>query len=330
MGGQARKRTTRAHVPAPSRSRSWIQLPLWRRATALLGNGFRMVVLYGLRSWWRDLRMGSVAIGSLALVLLLGGILTLAGLGVARAVATEAGQVSALRIYVAPDATDDQVAALSSRLQADPRIASVHVVSSDEALSQAQGRPGLGSLADLSASNPFPASVDVKVKRVTDVGAVATSFASDPAADPAYPTSYDPNTYARLRQWTLIAGAIVGGLGLLFAFVAYTVAANAMRAVALARRDEVGLMRLLAARGWMLRGPFLIEGLTTGAFAGVAAAAVVGGAWLLAERFAAATYAEVLPGVGPAVIQDLAAGVILAGLALGSLTSLNSLRRLAT
>jgi cell division transport system permease protein len=274
--------------------------------------------------------MVSVAVGSLALVLLLGGSLALAGLGVANAVAAEASQVSSLRVYLAPTATDDQVAALSARLRADPRVASVHVVSTDEALAQAKGRPGLGPLAQLSSSNPFPASIDLKLRRVTDVGAVASDFTGDPAVDPAYPTSYDPNTYSRLRQWALVAAAVVGGLVLLFAFVSYTVAANAMRAVALARREEVGLMRLLAARGWMLRGPFLVEGVTTGAFAGVAAAAIVAAAWLLADRFAFATYAEVLPGVGQAAIQDLAAGIILAGVALGSLTAWNSLRRLAT
>ncbi len=330
MATQARKRRATVLLPSATRTRAWVRVPLWRRATALVGNTFRMVVLYGLRSWWRDLGMVSVAVGSLALVLLLAGFLTLAGFGVAHAVAAEADQVSALRIYVAPDATADQVAALSSRLTADSRVASVHAVSVDEALAQAQGRPGLGQLARVSSSNPFPASVDVKVKRVIDVGAVASDFAGDPAADPAYPTSYDPNTYSRLRQWTLIAGAVVGGLMLLFAFVAYSVAANAMRSVALARREEVGLMRLLAARGWMLRGPFLVEGITTGAFAGVAAAAVVGGAWLLADRFAAATYAEVLPGVGRIAIQDLAAGIIVAGLALGGLTAWNGLRRLST
>jgi cell division transport system permease protein len=329
MGTQARKRPE-VLPQSPARSRSWTRVPLWRRATALVGNSFRLVVLYGLRSWWRDLRMVSVAVGSLALVLLLAGSLALAGLGVAHAVAAEAGQVSSLRIYLAPDATDGQVAALSSRLKADPRVASIHVVSTDEALAQAQGRPGLGPLAQLSSSNPFPASIDIKVRRVTDVGVVASDFSGDPAVDPVYPTSYDANTYSRLRQWALMAAAVVGALVLLFAFVSYTVAANAMRAVALARREEVGLMRLLAARAWMLRGPFLVEGMTTGAFAGLAAAAVVGGAWLLADRFAYATYAEVLPGVGRAAIQDLAAGIIVAGLALGSLTAWNSLRRLAT
>ena len=43
-----------------------------------------------------------------------------------------------------------------------------------------------------------------------------------------------------------------------------------------------------------------------------------------------AAVAEVLPGVGRLAIQDLAAGIIVAGLALGSLTAWNSLRRLST
>jgi cell division protein FtsX len=308
--------------------RSWAEVPTWRRALALVTNAFRLVLLNGLRSWWRDLRMVMVAIGSLSLMLVLCGLLALAGLALARATALEAGQVAALRVYLAPDATDTEIQALKDRLAADPRVASVKLLTAEAAMAEARSRPGLGSLAGLASSNPFPSSLDVRLKHVTDVGAVAAEASGDPAADPAFPTSYDPGTYARLRQWALIAAAAGGGFALLFAFTAYVVAANAMRSVALARREEFSLMSLLAARGWMLRGPFVVEGLTTGAFAGVFAAAVVGGAWLLAQRFANATFAEVLPGVGAVAVQDLAAGLILAGIAVGSLTAWNGLRRL--
>ena len=310
-------------------NRRWVQVPGWRRLLAVLGNGYRMVLVYGLRSWWRDLRMIVVAIGSLSLMLLLCGLIALVGLGVARATAAEATQVSAVRVYLAPDATDSQVETLRSRLAADPRVASVALVSAEAAAAQAQARPGLGTLAGLASTNPFPASLDVQVKHVTDVSAVAAEATGDPAVDPDYPTSYDPNTFARLRQWALIVGAVGGGFLLLFAFTAYTVAANAMRSVALARREEVVLMSLLAARGWMLRGPFVVEGLTTGAFAGVFAAVIVAGAWLLAQRFATATFSEVLPGLGLATLQYLAAAIILGGIAIGSLTAWNGLRRLA-
>ncbi|TMD54775.1 MAG: hypothetical protein E6I85_05345 [Chloroflexi bacterium] len=308
--------------------RSWVQVPLWRRGLALVANAFRLVLLNGLRSWWRDLRMVVVAIGSLSLMLILCGLLALAGLAVLRATTLEAGQVASLRVYLAPDANDAQVQALQDRLAADPRVASVRLISSEAALAEAKTRPGLGTLAGLSSSNPFPASLEVGLRHVSDLGAVASEAGADPAADPDFPTSYDPGAFARLRQWALIGGAVAGGFGLLFAFTAYTVAANAMRSVALARREEVTLMSLLAARRWMLKGPFVVEGFTSGAFAGLLAAAAVGGGWLLAQRFATATFAEVLPGVGLTLIEDLAAGIILAGIAVGSLTAWTGLRRL--
>ena len=304
------------------------QIPRWRRLVALGANSFRLVVLNGLRSWRRDFRLTAPALGSMAMTLVLCGMLALVGIAVARVAAQQAGQASIVRVYLAADATPDAVAALKSRLIADPRVSSVTEVTAAQALAEANSRPGLQSLSSLSDTNPFPASLDVRVKQVTKVGAVAAEVTGDPAVDPSYPTSYDPGTYARLRQIALIAGGIGGGLLLLFALVAYAVSANAMRGIAAARRQEVTITRLLGARGWMLRGPFVTEGLMTGALAGALAGAVVAGAWLVATRFAADTYSQVLPGVGPDAVRYVIAAVIAAGLVLGALTSMLGFRRI--
>jgi cell division transport system permease protein len=162
---------------------------------------------------------------------------------------------------------------------------------------------------------------------VTDVAAVAKSVKGDPAVDPAYATSYDPDTYSRLQRFALIAGAIGGGILLLFAIVAYAVIANSMRGIAAARRQEVAITRLLGARGWMLRGPFVVEGLMTGALAGALAAALVAGAWLLAVQFEATLYAQLLPGVDTVAVQYVLAAVITAGLILGAATAMFGFRR---
>jgi cell division transport system permease protein len=304
------------------------QVPLWHRLAALSSNSFELVVWSGLRSWSRDLRLVAPALGSIALLLTLCGTLALIGLGIDRVAAQQATQASIVRVYLAPGASDGAVAALKARLLADSRVTSVTYISPEQALAEASGRPGLDGLASLSSANPFPASLDVRVRDVSAVGAVAMSVYGDPAVDPAYPTSYDPNTYSRLRRFALIAGAIGAGLLLLFAIVAYAVAANSMRGIAAARRQEVVITRLLGARGWMLRGPFVVEGLMTGAIAGVLAAAAVAGAWWLAINFESATYAQVLPGVGPASVQYAAAAVIAAGLVLGTLTSMLGFRRI--
>jgi len=303
------------------------ELPLWRRSAALLANSFRLVVLGGLRSWRRDLRLTAPALGSMALLLVLAGMIAMVSLAIANVAAYEVSQASVVRVYLASDATPEAVSALKARLVADPRVASVSYVTAEQALKEATSRPGLESLGSLSSSNPFPASLDVTVRSVNQVAAVAGSVTGDSAVDPTYPTSYDPDTYSRLRHIAFVIGAIGAALLLIFAVVAYAVSANAVRGVAAARRDEVTITRLLGARGWMLRGPFVVEGLMTGALAGALAGVIAGGAWLLASRFAAATYAQVLPGVGLTSMRYVVAAVIIAGLLLGAVTATLGFRR---
>ena len=302
-------------------------LPLWRRLVAQAANSYRLVILSGLRSWSRDVRLTAPAIGTMALLLLLCGTLAMVGIAIEGVATAQASQASLVRVYLAPDATSDAVAALKARLVSDPRVSSVTSVTAEQALAEASNRPGLDNLASLSSTNPFPASLDVQVRMVTQVGAVAASVQDDPAVDPSYPTSYDPNTYARLKHFALVAGGIGAGLVLLFGLVAYAVMANSMRVVATARRQEIGVIRLLGARGWMLRGPFVVEGMMVGALAGALAASAVAGAWLLATRFQSATYAQLLPGVDATAVQYILAAVLAAGLLLGALTALLGFRK---
>ena len=313
--------------PRPGHTTKVSRLPLWRRAAAFTANGYRLVVLSGLRSWSRDLRLTTPVVGTIALLLVLCGTLALVGIAVEKQVVDQAGQASMVRVYLADGATQDSVTALESKLKADSRVVSVRYVTPAQALAEAGNRPGLDNLASLSSANPFPASLDVKVRLPTQVAAVATSVKGDPAVDPTYPTSYDPDTYSRLRHFALVAGAIAGGIVLMFAVVAYVSVANAMRGVAASRRQEVAITRLLGARAWMLRGPFVVEGLTTGAVAGALAAALVGAAYLLALRFESTVYMQLLPGVDTTVVRYVLAAVITAGLVLGTATALLGFRK---
>ena len=319
--------------PAASRTRknghaAPARLPLWRRLIALADNSFRLVVLSGLSSWARDLRLTAPALGSMAMTLVLCGMLALVGISIATVAGEQAGQASIVRVYLATDASPSAVAALEDMLRADPHVSTVTEISAEQALQDAQNRPGLGALAGLAGSNPFSASLDVQAKQIGEVAAIAAEVVGDPAVDTTYPTSYDPGTYNRLRNIALVIGGIGAGLLLLFAVVAYAVAANSMRAIAAARQSEVTVTRLLGARVWMVRGPFVTEGLVTGALAGALAAAAVLGVWTLASGLGSQTYSQILPGVGPNSVRYVAAAVMVAGLALGALTAMLGFRRM--
>jgi ABC-type ATPase involved in cell division/cell division protein FtsX len=304
------------------------RLPLWRRLIAFADNSFRLVVLSGLSSWARDLRLTAPALGSMAMTLVLCGMLALVGISIATVAGQQAGQASIVRVYLASDATPSAIAALETRLRADPRVSTVTEISAEQALQEAQSKPGLGTLAGLTGSNPFSASLDVQVRQVGQVAAIAAEVVGDPAVDASYPTSYDPDTYNRLRNIALVIGGIGAGLLLLFALVAYAVAANSMRAIAAARHHEVTVTRLLGARGWMVRGPFVTEGLVTGALAGALAASAVLVVWTLAYGLWPHTASLILPGVGPDSVRYVAAALMVVGLALGAVTAMLGFRRI--
>ena len=76
-------------------------------------------------------------------------------------------------VYLADDATSDQVDQSRHELAALPHVRAVEHIDKSQALAQAQKRPGLGDLASLSDSNPFPASLEVHVDTPSNVPAVA-------------------------------------------------------------------------------------------------------------------------------------------------------------
>ena len=166
---------------------------------------------------------------------------------------------------------------LWDRLSKDPRVASVTYVTKAEALARAQQIPGLPQLAAATDSNPFPASLDVRVKNIDDVAAIDTLVRTDIAVDPVYPTSYDRGAYQRIQA--VLFGAAVAGFAFLslLGFVAVTVTMNSIRAAIHSRRDEVTIMQLVGAPRWMVRGPFVVEGAITGALSGAVAGLITFG-----------------------------------------------------
>jgi cell division transport system permease protein len=290
-------------------------------------NLFRYLVQGAARSWARNLGGTAPALGSMTLLLLMSGLVGVAGFALYNLEQVEAGQASLLHVYLRDDADATNVFNLQRQLLADPRIASVTYVTKDEALKRAQRIPGLPQLADSTNSNPFPASLDVQVKSIDDVAAIDESVRNNTAVDPVYPTSYDRGAYQRIQS-VLFGLAVAGAafLGML-GFIAVAVTANSIKAAIHARRDEIGIMQLVGAPRWMVRGPFVIEGAITGALAGLVAGLVTFGLTLAAISGASSTFTRFAPGVTLPVAGAAAALVLLIGFALGSGSSLISLRR---
>jgi cell division transport system permease protein len=296
-------------------------------ARVVVANTFRYLFFGAARNWFRNMGSIAPALGSMTLLLLMAGVAGLSGFAINNLEKVEAGQASLLHVYIRDGAPSADVNSLWDRLAADPRVANVNYVTTGQALERAQHMPGLPQLADASQSNPFPASLDVQVKSIDDVGAIAAFVRTDTAVDPVYPTSYDKGAYQRIQA--VIFGIAVAGFAFLavLGFVAVTVTINSVRAAIHSRRDEVTIMQLVGAPRWMVRGPFVVEGAITGALAGMAAGLATFGLTIAGISAGADTFTRFAPGVTFTVAAIAAIIVLATGIGLGSGSSLVSVRR---
>jgi cell division transport system permease protein len=303
------------------------RFPRRRLIQIVATNVARHVFGSAARNWVRNLAGTTPALGSMTLLLLMTGLVGLSGFALYNLEQYEAGQASVLHIYLRDDAAYQDVDSLWDRLSIDPRVATVTYTSKAQALAHAQSIPGLPALADASGSNPFPASLDVQVKNIDNMGTIDGMVRYDLAVDPVTPTSYDPGAYQRIQQ--VVFGLAVAGLAFLglLGFVAITVTANSIKAAIHARRDEITIMQLVGAPRWMVRGPFVVEGAITGALAGLVAGAVTLALGAGAISAGSSGFSEFAPGVTVATVVVAALAVLLAGVTLGSGSSLISLRR---
>jgi len=301
--------------------------PRRQRPLTVARNTFRHLFLDSARAWVRNLGATGPALGSMTLLLLLSGLVGLTAYTIQRLAATQATNAAILHVYLRDDATTADVAALRTRLTADKRVGAVGYTSKVAALRNAQSRPGMSDLAGAADDNPFPASLDVRVRSVSQVGAVAGTVGIDPPVDPILPTSYDPTASDRIQKALLVVGIAGGGFLLLLGFVAVTVTANSIRTTIMARQHEVSIMQLVGARRWMVRGPFLVEGAMTGGIAGLAAGLVTLSAGVAVVAAGRSTFAQIAPGVDVGVCLVAAAIVVAAGLVLGAAASLCSVHR---
>jgi cell division transport system permease protein len=303
------------------------RFPRGRLLRIVTANVARLLVGGAARNWVRNLASTAPALCSMALVLLMSGLIALVAFTLNTVEQQQAAHASLLHVYLRDNATAADVLNLEQRLAADRRVSSVGYTSKADALARAQGMPGLPQLADATDSNPFPASLDVQVKSIDDVAAIDAIARVDIVADPAQPTSYDKGAYERLQA--VLFGIAVAGLAFigLLGFVAVTVTMNSVKAAIHARRDEISIMQLVGAPRWMVRGPFVIEGAITGGLAGALAASTTFALAAGAMGAGAGSFAQFAPGVTVGVAGMVAGGVAAAGILLGSGASLLTLRR---
>lgn len=212
-----------------------------------------------------------------------------------------------------------------------PEVAAVTYVSPAEAHNRFKTRLGQDAgLLDGLATDILPASLEITLKEDQrnrlGIGKVISHLRQDSRfSDLRYGQEWLEKFEAFVALLKM-AGAFLGGFLL---FAALFIVSNTIRLTLFARRDELEVMALVGGTPLFIKAPFLLEGAFQGALGGCLALA---GSYMLYLVFLKEGLSSLLLTTGVNTITFLPShyglAVILAGLTLGFLGSLLSLRKL--
>ena len=205
-----------------------------------------------------------------------------------------------ITVYFTPQATDTQVQNVKQALLALPEVKSVDYVSAEDALTAFKKRHQndqltLQALDELSG-NPLGASLEVRAKDTSQYERIAKYLAAQQAQNNADGQSIDKVNFEqnktaidRLTNLIQTSRSLGIGVALVLALASVLIAFNTIRLAIYTSRDEIGVMNLVGASNWYVRGPFMVSGVLYGLVSGLFVLVVMypGALWLgpASERF---------------------------------------------
>lgn len=170
-------------------------------------------------------------------------------------------------VYFKTTTTNDQVQSIRESLLSMVEVKQADFVSREGALERFKSRHAndptiLESLNEL-AENPFGATLAVKAKSMDDYPKIMTALEQPAYGDLIEEKNFDDHreTISRIDHLMKNVRSFGAGVAALFGLIAVLIVLNSIRMAIYTHREEIGIMRLVGAGGWFIRGPFLFEAL---------------------------------------------------------------------
>lgn len=230
-----------------------------------------------------------------------------------------------IEVFLKDDASPQTVQELQDRINSWEEVETVSYISKEEAIQRFKERyKDHPELIENISGNPLPASFVIRLKDPQKVEEVAKRFDGNPAVeDVEYGQKYVKRLFEVLRVIRFSGFAFI----MLLALVSIILISITIRLAIFARRQEISIMRLVGASNWFIRLPFIIEGCLQGILGSFLAAA---GVYAVRVTVLESLRSQILwlpLNFSMTLFWQISFGLLVGGLALGSLGSAIAMRR---
>jgi cell division transport system permease protein len=189
-----------------------------------------------------------------------------------------------VNVFLALDATDEDVRRVEAALRAHPQCASLRFVPRARALEELRATSHLAELLANLDRNPLPHAFSVR-PRSSDPAVLAAARAEWAKLPKVDQVSAEFEWAEKISRWTRFAERALGGLAVLLAAAVLFIVGHLIRLQVVTMRDEIEVSQLIGATAADVRRPFLYHGLLQGLASGLGAVGLAAGvvAWLNSE-----------------------------------------------
>ncbi len=182
-------------------------------------------------------------------------------------------------VYFTTEASEDAIMSMKSALSALPEVAVVTYISRDSALSIFRERHKgdqltLQALEELG-ENPLGASLEIRAKQTSQYESIANFLEAQQKAGGSGAgidkVNFFQNKTAIDRLTNIIETSrrIGIAIALVLGLSTVLIAFNTIRLAIYTAREEIGVMNIVGAGHWYVRGPFMIAGILYGIVSGL-------------------------------------------------------------
>lgn len=181
-----------------------------------------------------------------------------------------------MSLYLHPRAQTAAIDSFMTVLRSDPRVASLHFISAEEALDEFQRLSGFGAALSGLASNPLPSVIELTFVDDAMSGAAQAKLVEELQREVLVEeASVDLAWVERFLAITALASNVVLLLALLLGVGALIAVGNTVRLIIENRKDEIIIVKLVGGTNGFVRRPLLYAGVVYGFVGGVLAWLIV-------------------------------------------------------
>ena len=255
----------------------------------MLFTHLRRVAKAGIVSYKRNGWLSAATIMVMVLMLFVLGNLVFTG-ALASVILSSFESKVDISVYFVPDAPEPAITVIKDELQTLPDVRDITYISRDEALeifrARHKGNQLINAALEEIGENPLQASLNIRASDPSRYAAIS-EFLLQKNYKEVDKINYFENQQVIERMGAIFRTVRGSGtfLAIFLAFIAVLVTFNTIRLAIYTMREEIGIMRLVGASKWFIRGPFIVSGILYGGTAALITLMVFFPMiWLIAPR----------------------------------------------